>query len=115
MSKFVFDVILQGGSAHVVEADKFHPDADGRSVTFASDGERVAQFFGVESAVKRPPAADPMPVLGLCASAVTELGVVDLPPSVSIGVINIAAANPEDVRAHLEACLAAAKESKPIR
>lgn len=89
MSRSVFDVVLLSGSTHVVEADKFHCDSSGRSVTFVCNGEIVAQFFNVESGVKRPPTPDPVLPQALCASAVTELGMVDLQPSVSIGAINI--------------------------
>jgi hypothetical protein len=115
MSKSVFDVVLLSGSTHVVEADKFHCDASGRAVTFVCNGEVVAQFFNVESGVRRPATPDPAPPQFLCASAGTELGVVDFPPSVSIGAINITGGTPEGIRAICAEFMATLKESGPIR
>lgn len=109
MSRSVFDVILLNGSAHVVEADKFHADATGRSVTFVRGGENVAQFFNVSSGVKRPATPDPVPSQFLCASAVAELGMVDLQPSVSIGAINITVGSIDEARAVMAAATAEAR------
>lgn len=115
MSSSVFDVVLVGGSTHVVEAEKFHCSADGQAVTFVRDGEIVAQFFNVESGVKRPATPDPVPAQCLCASAATELGMVDLPQPVSIGTVNIIGGDPQEFRSTIQAFLAELLNTGPIR
>lgn len=102
MSVSVFDVVLLGGSTHVVEADKFHADATGRTLTFVRGDEIVAQFFNVSSGVKRAATPDPVLPQALYASAVNELGMVDLQPSVSIGAINITCSGVVDPDALVE-------------
>jgi hypothetical protein len=115
MSRSVFDVVLLGGSTHDVEADNHHADVTGRSVTFVRGDQIVAQFFNVSSVVKRPAAPESVPAQCLCASAATELGMVDLLPPVSIGTVNIIGGDPQEFRSSIEAFLADLRNTGPIR
>lgn len=49
MSKKTFVVVLSSGASHTIQAESFH--ADGRDVTFDTQGLSVAHFCGVESVI----------------------------------------------------------------
>lgn len=81
--------------------------------SFWSDCALVAKFPMLISVTVD--SVEPVPACEVPASAVTALGAVDFPPSVSIGAINITGGTPEDIRAICAEFMAALKESGPIR